>query len=209
MKRRRVALSGALLIVCLVLAAFVAPAANAHVKSFNATLTLQYKSQTQTFFGTLGTNRVCKGDRLVTLYDADTDTPVATTTTKDNGQYRISFVADGGPYYTRVEEEVRGGYGHVHTCEGDQSRTIDTSKGKGRGPGVLGNVGSGSESGSESDGVLPFTGSELTLFVLIGAVAIGAGVLTLKTVKTRRGRATTVRPAQPAHRVQVKTKGLR
>jgi hypothetical protein len=48
---------------------------------------------------------------------------------------------------------------------------------------VLGNV----ESGSESDGVLPFTGSELTLFVLIGAVAIGAGVLTLKTVKTRRG----------------------
>jgi hypothetical protein len=124
--------SAALLCACLVLAVVVSPAAHAHVKSFNATLTLQYKSRTQTFFGTLGTNRQCKGDRLVTLYDADTDLPVATTTTAANGRYRISFAADGGPYYTRVEQEVRGGYGHVHTCEGDQSRTINTSRGQGQ-----------------------------------------------------------------------------
>jgi len=69
---------------------------------------------------------------------------------------------------------------------GDQPPVVDPNvldENEGRDSDVLGNV----ESGSESDGVLPFTGSELTLFVLIGAVAIGAGVLTLKTVKTRRG----------------------
>ncbi len=65
---------------------------------------------------------------------------------------------------------------------GDSPPVVDPNvldENEGRGPDVLGNA--------ESDGVLPFTGSELTLFVLIGAVAIGAGVLTLKTVKTRRG----------------------
>ncbi len=69
---------------------------------------------------------------------------------------------------------------------GDPPPAVDPNvldENEGRDPDVLGNV----ESGSESDGVLPFTGSELTLFVLIGAVAIGAGVLTLKTVKTRNG----------------------
>jgi len=69
---------------------------------------------------------------------------------------------------------------------GDSPPVVDPNvldENEGRDSDVLGNV----ESGSESDGVLPFTGSELTLFVLIGAVAIGAGVLTLKTVKTRRG----------------------
>jgi hypothetical protein len=121
----------ALLCACLVLTVVVSPA-HAHVKSFNATLTLQYKSRTQTFVGTLGTNRQCKGDRLVTLYDADTGLPVATTTTAANGRYSISFAADGGPYFTRVEQEVRGGYGHVHTCEGDQSRTVNTSRGQGQ-----------------------------------------------------------------------------
>jgi len=65
---------------------------------------------------------------------------------------------------------------------GDQPPAVDPNvldQNEGRGPDVLGS--------SESDGVLPFTGSELALFVLIGAVAIGAGVLTLKTVKTRKG----------------------
>lgn len=129
MQRKRATQSGALFLALLVLAALVAPAANAHVEGFNATLSLQYKAKTQTFFGSLDTNRKCKKNRLVTLYDADTDpdTPVTTTTTDANGSYSFSFEADGGTYYTRVEEEVRGGYGHVHTCEGAQSRTIDTS----------------------------------------------------------------------------------
>ena len=72
------------------------------------------------------------------------------------------------------------------TGSGDTPPAVEPNvldQNEGRDPDVLGNV----ESGSESDGVLPFTGSELTLFVLIGAVAIGAGVLTLRTVKTRRG----------------------
>lgn len=143
-------LSAALLCACLVLAVVVSPAAHAHVKSFDATLSLQYKSRTQTFVGTLGTNRQCKGDRLVTLYDADTGSPVATTTTAANGRYRISFAADGGPYYTRVEQEVRGGYGHVHTCEGDQSRTINTSSGQGQTNNSAATSGTQGEDGSVS-----------------------------------------------------------
>ena len=128
MRRTRARRSAVLLFVFLVSIALVLPAADAHVKTFNANLTLQYKSSTQTFYGTLGgeTYRECKGNRLVTLYDADTNSPVATTTTNANGQYRISLTADGGLYYARVEQDVRGGYGHVHTCGGDQSRTIDT-----------------------------------------------------------------------------------
>ena len=121
-----------LVLALLVLSVVLSPAANAHVRSFNATLTLQYKVKTETFFGTLGTNRQCKGGRTVTLYDADTITPVASTTTADNGQYRIQLAADGGRYFARVEQVVRGGYGHVHSCEGDQSRTINTSKGGGQ-----------------------------------------------------------------------------
>ena len=124
MQRTRATRSGALFLTFLVLAVLVSPAAEAHVRSFNARLSLHYRPQIQTFAGTLGTNSQCKGDRLVTLYDADTGLPVATTTTTRSGRYRIPFVADGGRYFTRVEQEVRGGYGHVHTCEGDQSRTI-------------------------------------------------------------------------------------
>jgi hypothetical protein len=169
MRRTRATRSGALLFAFLVLSVLVSPAADAHVKSFNATLTLQYKSKTQTFFGTLGTNRQCKGDRLVTLYDADTNSPVATTTTRANGQYRISLEADGGRYYARVEQEVRGGYGHVHTCEGDQSRTINTSKGEGQAnnnsASTTGTQGSGQERGNEDAPVSIF---RLILSLLLG-----------------------------------------
>lgn len=46
-------------------------------------------------------------------------------------------------------------------------------------PGVLGTA--------EDNGVLPFTGGEIMLFVLIGVAAIGAGTLVLRTVASRRG----------------------
>jgi hypothetical protein len=127
-KRSEVAL---LALAAFLLAVILSPAANAHVKSFNATLTLQYKANTETFFGTLGTNRRCKGGRLVSLFDADTNAVVGTDTTGPNGRYSIEFEADGGFYYAQVLPVIRGGYGHVHTCEGDISRTIDTRKGGG------------------------------------------------------------------------------
>ncbi len=170
--------SAALVCVLLVSAVLVSPAANAHVKTFNANLSLQYKSRTQTFFGTLGTNRKCKGNRLVTLFDADTNSPVATTTTNRNGRYSISLAADGGLYYARVQQEVRGGYGHVHRCRGDRSRTIDTSP-------TTGILDSGQTEGAPvsifpvsptAGGALPFTGTTILLIVAMAMSLIVAGI---------------------------------
>ena len=166
MLRTGVTRSGALLLTFLVLAVLVSPAAEAHVRSFNARLSLLYRPQIQTFAGELGTNRQCKGDRLVTLYDADTNSPVATTTTTRSGRYRIPFEADGGGYYTRVEQEVRGGYGHVHTCEGDQSRTI-RPKGQvdDNSAPITGTQGSGQVRGNED--------SPISIFRLILSLLLG------------------------------------
>lgn len=46
-------------------------------------------------------------------------------------------------------------------------------------PGVLGS----------NDGVLPFTGGQIVLFVVIGIAAIGAGTIVLRSVGSRRGPA--------------------
>jgi hypothetical protein len=40
--------------------------------------------------------------------------------------------------------------------------------------------------GSTNDGVLPFTGGQVVLFVVIGAAAIGTGMLILRSVGSRR-----------------------
>jgi hypothetical protein len=67
---------------------------------------------------------------------------------------------------------------------GDKPPAVDPNvlnQNEGRDPNVLGS--------SESDGVLPFTGTELVLFVVIGAGAIGAGALTLRAVRSRQTEA--------------------
>jgi hypothetical protein len=41
----------------------------------------------------------------------------------------------------------------------------------------------------EDDGVLPFTGAQMTLFVVVGFAAIGLGATALRVAKTRRSEA--------------------
>jgi hypothetical protein len=40
--------------------------------------------------------------------------------------------------------------------------------------------------GSENEGILPFTGGQIMLFVVIGIAAIGAGTIVLRSVGSRR-----------------------
>jgi hypothetical protein len=42
---------------------------------------------------------------------------------------------------------------------------------------------------AEDDGVLPFTGAQMTLFVVVGFAAIGLGATALRVAKTRRSEA--------------------
>jgi hypothetical protein len=42
---------------------------------------------------------------------------------------------------------------------------------------------------ADDDSVLPFTGGDILLFVVIGFAAIGAGTVTLRAVRYRRGSA--------------------
>jgi hypothetical protein len=52
-----------------------------------------------------------------------------------------------------------------------------------RGPSVLGDV-----TPSERGAALPFTGADLTLFVLAGAIAVGAGITLVRRARGSRAR---------------------
>jgi hypothetical protein len=115
------------LIACLVafsVVAALATTAMAHTKDYNRNITLQYDSNNEEFFGTIGSkNPDCKRNQTVTLYE--NGSPVESTTSDDSGQYTFNRTATpGARYYTRVESNMTGGYGHSHRCKAAQSRRI-------------------------------------------------------------------------------------
>jgi len=53
-------------------------------------------------------------------------------------------------------------------------------------PNELSNDGDVLGTAEEDDGVLPFTGAQMTLFVVVGFAAIGLGATALRVAKTRK-----------------------
>jgi hypothetical protein len=111
-------------LVAFLVVAVLATAALAHTKAFNRNISIQYDSNDEQFFGTIGSNNPeCKDSQTVTLYE--NDSPVDSTTTNNAGQYTFNrTAAPGAKYYVRVESNITGGYGHTHRCKAAKSRTI-------------------------------------------------------------------------------------
>jgi hypothetical protein len=65
----------------------------------------------------------CKVNRVVKLFKVKDgpDDLIATDTTNNNGNFRISRPQAHGTFYAKIERRVQASYGHYHECGGDRS----------------------------------------------------------------------------------------
>jgi hypothetical protein len=122
MRTMTVALALVLLVPLLVATATIASAHNA---SFNSSVSIDYDGTN--FEGRVQSERDrCERGRTVSVFKVldGPDRLIGTDETNDNGFYSVPKAGAQGRFYAQVAQEVFGGYGHRHVCQGDTSGTI-------------------------------------------------------------------------------------